>query len=173
MESKDIVASLKSGNPEVVIQSIEEVKETGTSSLFPVLMSLLHETSYQEIKRKIFSLFAELKSTDTVPLLMDAITNEEYKEERRELVSCCWQNGMNYSSFLPVFVDLVISEDFPTALEALTVIENMYGNIDQQIVNQQLEKIKHVKITTDEQKNFLLDSLPSAITSIKENREYS
>ena len=37
----------------------------------------------------------------------------------------CWQNGLDYSLFLLVFVDFVIKEDWETAFEAFTVIENM------------------------------------------------
>lgn len=167
----DIITNLKSGNPEVVIQSIEELKEKGTAVHFNVLMNLLHETSYQEVKKKIISLFTELKSTDTVPLLMASIQNKEYKEERKDLVSCCWQNGMNYSSYLPVFVDLVINEEFATALEALTVVENMYGKIDPEIISLQNDKIKNVAATDDDQKNFLLSSLSYAIANIPETSQ--
>lgn len=171
MEIDDIIANLRSGNPEIVIQSIEELKEKGTAGHFTVLMNLLHETSHSEIKKKIISLFAELKSTDTVPLLMSSIQNKEYSEERKDLVSCCWQNGMNYSSYLPVFVDLVINEEFPTALEALTVIENMYGKIDPGIIDRQTDKIKNVAAADDDQKNFLLSSLSYAIANIPETSQ--
>jgi len=174
MGAKDIFANLRSGNPEIVIQSIEEIKEQGTAAHFPYLINLLHETSNPEIKKMIITLFGELKSTSTVPLLMDAIQDVEYKEELKELVSCCWQNGMNYSPYLSVFVDLVISQDFPVALEALTVIENMDGKIDQKIIEQELEKVKQVPVSNDDQKNFLLTSLPTAIKNIMQSdKEFS
>lgn len=174
MEVNDIVANLRSGNPEVVIQGIEELKEIGKVAHFPVLIDLLRKTDNYEIKKRIYTLFAELKSTDTVPLLMASIQNKEYKEELKELVSCCWQNGLNYSSYLPVFVDLVITEEFSVAFEALTVIENMYGKIDPGVISQELYKVQQVGATGDDQKNFLLNSLSHAISNIPEtNQKFS
>ncbi len=174
MESEELFSKLRSGNPEIVVQSIEEIKEKGTTSHFSILLALLHETEDREVKKKILSLFAELKSNETVPLLMDAIQNAKYKDELKELVSCCWQNGLNYSAYLPVFVDLVIDQNFPIGFEALTVIETMYGKIDQKIIDQELKKVKEIPVTEDEQQKFLLNSLPLAISSIPEtNKDFS
>lgn len=167
----NIFANLRSDNPEVVMQNIEEIKEKGNNTHFSVLLDLLHETSNKQIKKKILSLFGELKSVDSVPLLMEAIQDRQYQAELKDLVACCWQNGLNYSSYLPVFVDLVIEEDFPVAFEAITVIENMYGKIDQSIIEQQLVRIKEVPLTFNEQKNFLLGSLPFALENIPEVQE--
>lgn len=165
--------NLKSNDPELVLQSIEEIREKGNNIHFSALLDLLHETQNKQIRKKILTLFGELKSSDTVPLLINAIQDEQYKRELKDLVACCWQNGLNYSSFLPVFVDLVIEEDFPVGFEALTVIENMFGKIDQHIIDQQLAKLKNVTVTSNEQKNYLLDSLPSVIQNIPENQQDS
>jgi hypothetical protein len=174
MEVNDIIANLKSENPDIVIKGIEEFKENGSSAHFSILMNLLHETTNNEIKKKIIILFSELKSTDTVPLLMSSIQNKEYKEELKELVSCCWQNGLNYSSYLPIFVDLVIKEEFSVAFEALTVVENMYGKIDPEIIKGEIDKVQQVSVINDDQKSFLLNSLSHAISDIPEtNQELS
>jgi hypothetical protein len=174
MELNDIIANLKSENPDTVIQGIEELKENGSAAHFPVLMNLLHETTNNEVKKNILTLFSELKSTDTVPLLMSSIQNKLYQSELKELISCCWQNGLNYRSYLPVFVDLVIKEEFPVAFEALTVVENMYGKIDPEIIKRELDKINQVTVIDDDQKNFLLSSLSYAISNIPEtNQEHS
>ena len=173
METNDRLSNLRSENPEIVMKSIEELKESGTSAHFPILTNLLHETGNDEIKKKILTLFAELKSTDTVPLLMSSIRNPEYRAELKDLVSCCWQNGLNYSPYLPVFVDMVITEEFAIAFEALTVVENMYGIIEPELIKQELDKINRVT-ASDDQKNFLLSSLSYAISNIPEtNREFS
>ena len=98
-----LLYNLKSDNPEIVLQTIEEVRETGSSVQFSGLMELLHETDNQDIKKHILALFSELKSTDTVPLLMEAIQNKRYAGELKDLLVCCWHNGLNYSAYLPVF----------------------------------------------------------------------
>lgn len=163
--------NLKSDNPEIVLQTIEEIRETGSSAQFSGLMELLHKTNNQDIKKHILTLFSELKSTDTVPLLMEAIQNKKYAVELKELLSCCWQNGLNYSSYLPILIDLVINEEFLVAFEAFTVIENMYGKIDEVILTQQLAKISDSLINADEQKKYLLTELLALIQNIPEEQE--
>jgi hypothetical protein len=163
--------NLKSKNPEIVIQAIEEISEKGNSSQFTELMELLHKTDIQDIKKRILKLFSELKSTDTIPLMIDALQNNKYAEELKELLTCCWQNGLNYSSYLPLFVDLVINGEFLIAFEAFTVIENMYGKIDDLIVSEQLYKIKKSLPLVNEQKKYLLNELSSIIQNIPEEQE--
>jgi hypothetical protein len=169
----NIIQNLKSKNTDLVLQSIESIRVMGNQSHFAALLELLHQTRDKLVKKKIYALFGELKSTESVPLLMEAIQDKKYKTELKDLVASCWQNGLNYSSYLPVFVDLVLLEDFPVAFEALTVIENMTGKIDPGILDAELSKVKTIPVTTDDQKQYLLDSLPTAIQSIPENQENS
>ena len=169
--TEKLLNNLKSDNPEIVLQIIEEIRESGSSSQFSGLMELLHNTDNQDIKKGILTLFSELKSTDTVPLLMEAIQNKKYADQLKELLTCCWQNGLNYSRYLPIFVDMVISEEFLISFEAFTVIENMYGKIDESVVEKQVEKIRISLITANEQKKYLLNELFAIIQSIPEEKE--
>lgn len=162
--------NLKSNNPEIILQRIDEIQETGTTAHFLALLDLLHETSNGIIRNRILTLFSELKSTATIPFMMEALQDKKFGSELKELLSCCWQNGLNYSLYLPVFVDLVIKGEFLIAFEAFTVIENMYGKMDEVIVNQQIEKINNSLDMVDEQKKYLLISLPSIIENIPEEK---
>jgi hypothetical protein len=166
-----LLQNLKSNNPEVVLQTIEEIRETGSSGQITGLMELLHETDNQDIKKHILLLFSELKSTGTVPLLMEAIQNKKYADELKDLLVCCWHNGLNYNAYLPIFIDLVINEEFLTSFEAFTVIENMYGKMDETMVVQQLAKIHNSIITANEQKKYLLNELHKIILNIPEDQE--
>jgi hypothetical protein len=162
---------LKSKNPEIVLQAIEEIRETGSSSQFSGLMELLHETVNQDVKTNILTLFSELKSTDTVPLLIEAIQNKKYADELKDLLTCCWQNGLNYNPYLPLFIDLLINEEFLVAFEAFTVIESMYGIIEEAIVSEQLDKISKSIPLVNEQKKYLLNELSNIIQNIPEELE--
>lgn len=162
------ILNLKSRNPEILLQIIEEIRETGNGSQFGGLMELLHETKNQDIKIEILKLFSELKSTDTIPLMIDAIQNKKYAGELKELLTCCWHNGLNYSPWLPLFVDFVINEEFLVSFEAFTVIENMYGKIDEAVIAGQLVKINDSLENADGQKRYLLNELKDIITNLPE-----
>lgn len=166
-----LLNNLKSDNPEIVLQTIAEIRESGDSSLFSGLLDLLHNIDIQEIRKHILTLFSELKSTDTIPLMMEAIQNKKYAGELKELLTCCWQNGLNYSQYLPVFIDLVINEEFLVSFEAFTVIENMYGKMNEVLVAQQVTKLNNSLKSANEQKRYLLKELTSIIQNIPEEQE--
>jgi hypothetical protein len=150
------------------LQAIEHIRVTGSGSQFVELMELLHETKNQDIKQQILKVFSELKSTDTIPLMIDALQNKKYAGELKELLACCWQNGLNYCPWLPLFVDFVINEEFFVSFEAFTVIENMYGKFDEDMVIRQLAKIDESLANADGQKKYLLNELKNIIPNLPE-----
>lgn len=160
------VYDLKSNNPEIVLQSIEWIRVTGTGAQFTELVELLHTTKNRLIKKQILKVFSELKSTDTIPLMIDALQNKRYAGELKELLSCCWQNGLNYNSYLPLFIELVINEEFLVSFEAFTIIENMYGKIDKAIISEQLDRINDSMESADNQKKYLLNELTYIIQNL-------
>ena len=130
------------------------------------LLELLHETKIPEIKKSVLDLFSELKHNESIPLLIEAIKNEKYLHERKDLIACCWQNGLSYNGYLPLFIELVIKEPFAVAFEAFTVVENMYGKIEYDLEAILLEKIEKSIPEVEERKQYLLRGLLEIIPNI-------
>jgi hypothetical protein len=161
----NLLKGLHSADPEKVIETLEELRVSGETSDITVLMEMLHLSKDKEIRSKIHSLFANLKEKDTIPLIIAAIKNERYAPELQQLVSCCWENGLDYAPYLSLFVDLLIESDFLVAFEAYTVITNMTTTIDQVKIDIEIEKLDKALHTTSEEKKVLMldvvDFLPS------------
>lgn len=153
-----ILKNLKSVDSEKVIETIEELRVSGKTSDIPVLLELLHSSENVEVKSKITSLLGNLKDRAGIPLIIEAIQDQKYAPELKQLISCCWENGLDYSDYLPVFVDLLIAQDFLVAFEAYTVITNMVTTIDQAKIDIEIEKLDQgMRSTTDEKKVLMLD----------------
>ena len=150
------INNLHSSNPEVVTETIDQLSESGNAAYLPLLLELLHSTGSKEIKKRITRLLAELKHSDTIPLIIDAINNQDYVRELQYLVSACWENGMDYSEHLPLFIGLMIEQDFMIAFEAHTVITNMAGKISPAIREQETRRIQTALPELDEDKQELL-----------------
>lgn len=154
----NLLKGLLSADPEKIIETLEELRVSGETSDIPVLLEMFHLSKDKEINSKIHSLFANLKEKDTIPLIIAAIKNERYAPELKQLISCCWENGLDYTSYLSLFVDLLIESDFLVAFEAYTVITNMITTIDQAKIDVEIEKLdKALHLTTDEKKVLMLD----------------
>ncbi len=157
-DHNSILKAVQSIDSQEVIEALDELRVSGKSSDIPVLIEILHQSQNPEIKAKITGLFANLKEKDTVPLMIEAIQNQKYAPELKQLVSSCWENGLDYSNYLSLFVDLLIHNDFLVAFEAYTVIVNMEKTIDQAKIDIEIEKLDQaMHITSDEKKPLMLD----------------
>jgi len=155
-DKNNILNGLQSADSLKVIETLEELRISGKVSDIPMLIELLHLTQNPEIKSKITSLFANLKESDAIPLITEAIQNQKYAPELKELVSSCWENGLDYSNYISLFIDLLIDCDFNVAFEAYTVIMNNEHRIGQTIIDHQVERLKAALTTTSEIKRPLL-----------------
>lgn len=155
---KNILEGLQSADSLKVIETLEELRVSGKVSDIPFLVELLHLTQNPEIKSKIIDLFANLKESDAIPLIVEAIQNQKYAPELKELVASCWENGLDYSNYLTLFVDLLIDSEFLVAFEAYTVIVNMTATIDQAKIDIEIDRLEEaMKTATDEKKALMLD----------------
>lgn len=157
--NNDTIKNLQSTNSEVVTDTLNQLSETGNSAYIPFLVELLHSTQSQEIKKRVTTLLAELKHSDAIPLIIEAIRNQKYTDDLQYLVSACWENGMDYSEHLDLFVDLMLEQDFMVAFEAHTVITNMTGKISSELCNRLTQKIQAVMPALDESKRGLLEEI--------------
>ena len=164
-DHNNILQGLQSADSLKVIEILEDLRVSGKVSDIPILIELLHLTQNPEIKSKITSLFANLKESDAIPLIIEAIQNQKYAPDLQKLVSSCWENGMDYSKYLSLFVGLLIENDFRVAFEAYTVITNTITKIDQAKIDQEIDRLEKALPASVEEKRALIldviDFLPS------------
>lgn len=164
-DRKDLLKGLQSADSLKVIETLEELRTSGKTSDIPILIEMLHLSSNPEIKSKITDLFGNLKESNTIPMIIEAIKNQKYAPELKDLIASCWENGLDYSKYIPLFVDLMIENEMEVAFEAYTVIINTEHRIDQEIIDMEILKIEKALPLAHEQKRQLMldviDFLPS------------
>jgi hypothetical protein len=160
---KNIEANLFSGNTATVISALTTLKEKGNSGYLPLLFDLLNSNPEAEIEKEIIFILYNLKIKEAVPVLAEALQNKKYLPIRKKLTTACWENGLDYKNYLPVFVDMVINEDWETGFEAFTVIENMESYPEREILDAQMEKIREALKNAVEQKKYFLHEMLTLI----------
>jgi hypothetical protein len=161
--NKNIEANLFSANTETVIATLNTLKEKGNNAYLPLLFDLLNSNPEDEIEQEIIFILYNLKIKDAVPVMVEALQNPKYLPIRKKLTAACWENGLDYKNYLPVFVDLVINEDWETGFEAFTVIENMECYPEQEIIDITMEKIRQGLINANEQQKYFLHEILTLI----------
>jgi hypothetical protein len=161
------INNLLSSNQNLIIETIEEIKYSGNSKLLPFLIDLLHATSNDEVKMQVYSVLSELKHSDSIPVIMEAIRNERYLPEQEILIRSCWENGLDFTPYISVFVDLVIHGDYMIAFEAFTVIENLDGHLTKAETENLLSKLKDGLAGALNDRKVLISELIQFIPKLK------
>jgi len=157
--NEQIKNNLFSANTEVVISAIEAIQNKGNKLYIPILFDLLNSSPAPEIETEIKNLLGTVKDKESINSFMRAIEDDRYKNIRKSILVACWQNGLDFSTFLPVFIDLVINEDWEIAFEAFTIIDNLEYLPSGEIIKLSVEKINDVLPVATEQKRYFLNEI--------------
>jgi hypothetical protein len=156
---EQIKKNLFSAKTEVVISAIESIQKKGNLLYIPILLDLLNSSPESEIESEVLNLLGTVKDKESVNSFVRAIENDKYKGIRKSILTACWQNGLDFSTFLPVFIDLIIHEDWEIAFEAFTVADNLEYLPSPEIIKISVAKINDAMPSASEQKKYFLSEI--------------
>jgi len=156
---EQIKRNLFSAKTDVVISALESIQKKGNKLYLPILFDLLNSSPEPEIETEIKHLLETVKDKESVNSFLRAIEDDKYKPIRKDLLTACWQNGLDFSTFVPVFIDLIIREDWEIAFEAFTVIDNLEFLPNQEIIKIAVGKIKEALPFANDQKTYFLSEI--------------
>jgi HEAT repeat protein len=157
--SRNLESSLRSDKISTVLTALFELKDTGNITFIPILLELLSANPDEQVEKEIIEILNNLKVQKAVPVLVKALKDPEYYPIRKKIITACWQNGLDYKNELPLFVDLVIQEEWETGFEAFTVIENMEEYPDSEIIDIAVHKIQEALPEADGKKKYFLQEI--------------
>ncbi len=170
MDKKDkkineLKKKLQSENTAKAIEILKQIRKEGQPGLIPMLVDLLHQNRNEAINLNICNILNDIKDTQSVPYFIESLKNTKYKTLRRELISACWQSGLNFSSHIPLFVEFVADENYETAIEAFTVVEENKPDMDESIIPEQIQFLKNKIADADTAKKALIMELIHVLES--------
>ena len=162
-EEKEWIKKLKTGREEVILQSLKDLRNTGSNVIIPEIMALLKGGYSDEVDKAVLKLLNDLNEQSSVETFMENLSSFEDEECFHSLISSCWQNGLDYSNHLAYFVDVALKKDYNSAFEALTVIEGNVNQLEDEERESLVLKIELAKSNINEEKKSLLNELQSII----------
>jgi len=151
MENQDDIKKYFDENQYItkIVGAEEETAASKTDNdKIALLISLLTDPKNKEFKEEAL---LTLKKEKGGHLLLAAILKTKDTNKKQQLVAACWESEIDYTAYLPFFVDIAITADYLVALEAITVIETMEGTFQKEHLSQAIEKIRqHKKSITNE-----------------------
>ena len=128
-----------------------------------LIVNLLVNPANKEVKNEILSTLYK-QSESGLEILIKAISNPDYKEHKNVLLSACWESGLDCSKHFSFFVNVAINDDYGSAIEAITIIENTEEILPTEELNSNKQKIEKI-IEGSGAKRELLKTLLTIIDS--------
>src|SRR5574343_279078 len=134
LKIKNLLAELMSGNEAKASASIKALQANGDSSILEPMAALLMTDLSPKIREEIVEFLCSLKDSSAVDEMMRLVNDSDYLPIRQQLLSTIWNSKLDYTYFLPDFVEIAVDGDFMEALECLTIIENIAGPVEERHV---------------------------------------
>lgn len=143
----------------VVSSTLELIRQEGLTELLPEVIELIDRSKSDNIKNKAIALLNDVKDPQACRLFVEVIQNSSDKQMRIILIAACWQSGLDFSDHLQFFVDLVSTSDYPTAIEAFSVIEHCTENVAKATRQAESKRLKEIFFQVSAEKQTLLQEL--------------
>ncbi|MDX2413802.1 MAG: HEAT repeat domain-containing protein [Bacteroidales bacterium] len=164
-EEKRNIQSLRSGNKKVIIDTISSIRKRGKTSILPEVFELMLLTEDKEVMEAAVTFLNDLKKKEVIPVMIDAISDKNYQGIRKELIASCWQSGLDYHKNIMIFMNIALKDDYASAFEAFTVIEDCIGDISDAERARCVKKLNKGLEKTSEEKLPLIKELISMVES--------
>jgi hypothetical protein len=137
-----VIENLKSTDEALVLKAIDKLKKGGDASFVPEILRALIATTDPVIEASLPQFLYDVKDAKAMEALVDLMADEEFKPVRVQMLTACWQCGLDLSHRLPALVPILAEGDYLECLEVLTIVENWDAIPDRKMLSEQIEQIK-------------------------------
>lgn len=165
MEKKEQIQTafrqnLFSGDTDKILNTINSIREMGSSNIIEPLFDLYATNNNEKIKKAIFSLIIDIKAQENADIIVSLLHLNKYESLLKDYLSMCWQSNLDFSAHIDFFAKIIISKDFHTAFEAFTVVEECIQNTSNHQKEALIAEIKEGLATCpDENKELLATTI--------------
>lgn len=137
-----LINKLQSADTSIVFEALRRIKEGSTIKVIPHLFDLINENTQNIVKKDIIRIICDIKEKEAVPVLINEIKKRNFGSDTSDVVSTFWQSRLDFSKYLSTFIRIFIKEDYQTAIEAFTVVEESICRISMETQQECLNILK-------------------------------
>jgi HEAT repeat protein len=151
---KDLILDLASKDNKTLMSALKRVRSKGSEKVIPSLFNLIEKNEDELIKNEAQSIILELKSTASIPFLLEQLSNKN-EAIRLLALNAFWQTGFNSHENMDKFVTAAINGSYMEAFEAYTIIENLDGPFEEEnIMEAQLVLKSYFSVAHEDEEKF-------------------
>ncbi len=137
-----IVGRLKSGDEQKVFSALEQIVEHGDETMVIPLLELYRDSPSEEVKARVQGLLSSLKISGAEDILVETLGDEDYRSIHGDVLGFIWNSGFHPIDAVDVITKVSLSGDYMTAVEGLTLLENINGPLDEESLYQALLEVR-------------------------------
>jgi hypothetical protein len=141
-ESEDYTSAFFGEVPGKILETIPGKTDDKTKS------ELVNQLTNPELREFRADVLALLKENESQDLLLEIISDKNFKKQRHFLIAACWETGLDFSKHLEKFISLLEdknTDDF-SAIEIATVIDELPGPFDEEILEKCIRRIESFSV---------------------------
>lgn len=128
----DLISDLSSNDSKTLASALKRVRSKGNEKVIPSLVSIIENNEEIKIVEEAKSIILELKSTASIPYLLDILEKSENSLIRELVLNSFWQTGFNAHQYIDKFVLAATKGSYMEAFEADTIIDNLEGPFEEE-----------------------------------------
>jgi len=160
-ESNHLSKRLSSNNIELVRKTVDQLRKKGSrTDILEIIQGLLLQTN-PKARELLVRLLSDINNADLVQPIISAIQSNPQEHAIKDLVRISWESNQDFSDYLIVFADILLTQDYAVAIEAFTVVEThcLDRTISKEIKDQIRLRINNLIHDQDEDKKRLCTEL--------------
>lgn len=168
----EVRRDLFSGDDAVVMKALHKVRDIGKSELVEPLIALYLNSSSSMVRNESADMLNTLKVSGVEAVFAEALLNEAWKTRRGELVSFMWNSGIQPVDYMDVIARVATEGDYMTAVECLTLIENLDESIPEEQLLESISLLgQHIQEHPDDDKRVVLATMLHVLQGSEESED--
>ena len=166
-----LIADLKSENSKKISSALKTLEASGSVQILEPLAEVLMDTNLEDSHKEIIEFLSSMKDSSAIDEMMRLLGEGRFLAVRQILLTTIWNSPLDYSYYLPDFVDIAVEGNFMEALDCLTIIENMEGPFEERhVLESQLFLRDYIESTApkDPQKQHIMSEIALFIKDLND-----
>ncbi|MDG1916151.1 MAG: hypothetical protein P8I55_16380 [Crocinitomix sp.] len=126
---QDLLSELASGDTKRQVKAVQGLKVHGNETVIEPLLAALVKKPADELYSVIVDLLNTPKSSKVPAEIAKALVDKRFVDIRHTLLTTIWNSGLDYRPYLKEIVTAGTEGEMMDALECITIIENIEGEM--------------------------------------------
>jgi hypothetical protein len=166
---QSLLNDIQSDSLTKVKAALEALEINGDPSVIPSIIRELTLEGHSEKNMLLLDFLSIIKTPNAIEAFMEVLDDSRFLPYRQLILNVIWNSPLNFSDYLPRFVEIALNGDFMETLECLTIIENLVGPFEEKSVFEAHLLLSTIEIdANDDKKKALLSEIALKIKEFQQ-----